>query len=114
MARSIKTVFCSFGCIRKSIGVNKSYPTDPGVARCGLSALSDNFWKYVSSTEYRWGFLDRVRSRAPVIQRSLPAPSCPDAWRICGPVGGLGRRPSRFLSSALGGFPLHGPRACLR
>ena len=53
MARSIKTVFCSFGCIRKSIGVNKSYPTDPGVARCGLTAFSDNFWKYVSSTGCR-------------------------------------------------------------
>ena len=32
MARSMKTVFCSFGCILKLIGVNKSYPTDPGVA----------------------------------------------------------------------------------
>ena len=94
--------------------MNKSYPTDPGVARCGLTALSDNFWKYVSSTECQWGFLDRVRSRAPVIQRSLPVPSCPDAWHICGPVGGLGRRPSGFLSYALGGFPLHGPRVCLR
>ena len=111
MARSIKIVFCSFGCSWKSTGANKSYPTDPGVARRGLTALSDNFWKYVSSTECRWSFLDWVRSRAPVIQRSLPAPSCPDAWRICGPVEGLGRRLSRFLSSALGGFPLHGPRA---
>ena len=52
----------------------------------------------------RWGFLDRVRSRAPVMQRSLPAPSCLDAWHICGPVGGLGRRLSRFLSSALVDF----------
>ena len=72
----------------------------------GLTALSDNFWKYVSSTECRWSFLDRVRSRAPVIQRSLPVPTCPGAWCICGPVEGLGRCPSRFLSSALGGFPL--------
>ena len=114
MARSIKTVFCSFGCILKSIGVYKSYPTDPGVARCGLIALSDNFWKYVSSAECRWGFLDRVLSRAPVMQRSLPAPSCLDAWHICGPVEGPGRCLSRFLSSALGGFLLHGPRVCPR
>ena len=41
-------------------------------------------------------------------------PSCLDAWHICGPVGGLGRRLSRFLSSAPGGFPLHGPRVCPR
>ena len=92
----------------------KSYPTDPGVARCGLTALSDNFWKNVSSAECRWGFLDRVQSRAPVMQRSLPVPSCLDAWHICGPVGGLGRRLSGFLSSALGGFLLHGPRVCPR
>ena len=54
--------------------------------------------------ECQWSFLDRVRSRAPVIQRSLPVRSCPGAWHICGPVEGLERRPSRFLSSALGGF----------
>ena len=48
MARSIKTVFCSFGCIWKSIGVNKFYPTNPGVARRGLTTFSDTFWKYVS------------------------------------------------------------------
>ena len=92
--------------------MNRSYPTDPGVARCRLTAFSDNFWKYVSVTECQWGFLDRVQSRAPVIQRSLPAPSCPDAWHTCGPVGGLGRRLSRFLSSVLGGFLLHGLRVC--
>ena len=59
MARSMKTDFCSFGCIRKSIGVNKSYPTDPGVAWWGLIAFSDNFWKYVSSTECLWHSLDQ-------------------------------------------------------
>ena len=74
----------------------------------GLMAFSDNFWKCVSSTECRWSFLDQVRSRAPVIQKSLPVPSCPGVWRICGLVEGPGRRPSRFLSSALGGFLLHG------
>ena len=51
MARSIKTVFCSFGKIWKSTGVNKSYPTDPGVAWWGLSAFSDSFWKVAFSLE---------------------------------------------------------------
>ena len=32
-----------------------------------------------------------------MIQRSLPAPSCPDAWRICWPVEGLGRCLSRLM-----------------
>ena len=71
-------------------------------------AFSDNFWKYVSSTECQWSFLDRVRSRAPVIQKGLPVPSCPGVWHICGLVEGPGRHPLRFLSSALGGFLLHG------
>ena len=89
--------------------MNKSYPTDPGVARCGWIAFSDNLWKYVSSTECRWNFLDRVWSRAPVIQKSLPVPSCPGVWHICGPVEGPERCLSRFLSSALGGFLLRAP-----
>ena len=76
--------------------MNKSYPTDPGVARCGLIAFSDNLWKYVSSMGCWWGFPDWVQSRAPVIQKSLPVPSCPGVWRICGPVEGPERRPSRF------------------
>ena len=84
--------------------MNKSYPTDPGVARCGLIAFSDNLWKYVSSTECRWSFLDRVQSRAPVIQKSLPVPSCPGVWRICGPVEGPERRPSRFLAELFRGM----------
>ena len=114
MARSMKIVFCSFGCIRKSIGVNKSYPTDPGVAWWGLIAFSDKFWKYVSSTKCPWSSLDWVRSWAPVIQKSLPAPSCLGVSRICGLVEGPGRHPSRFLSFAPGGFLLHGLWACPR
>ena len=78
----MKTVFCSFGCVLKLIGMNKLYPTDPGVAQCGLIAFSDNLWKYVSSTECWWNFLDRVRSQAPVIQKSLSVPSCPGVWHI--------------------------------
>ena len=58
--------------------------------------------------ERRWSSLDRVRFRALVIQKSLPVPFCPGVWRICGPVEGPERRPSRFLSFALGGFLLHG------
>ena len=46
-----------------------------------------------------------------MIQKSLPVPSCPGVWHICGLVEGPGRRPSKFLSSALGGFLLHGLRA---
>ena len=49
-----------------------------------------------------------------MIQNSQPAPSCPGALRICGLAEGPGRRPSRFSSSALGEFQLHGPRAHLR
>ena len=49
-----------------------------------------------------------------MIQKSLPVPSCPGVWRICGPVEGPERRPSRVLSSVLDGFPLHGLRACPR
>ena len=65
----------------------------------GLIAFSDNFWKYVSSTECPWHSLDQEQSWAPVIQRSLPAPSCLGVSRICGLVEGPGKHPSRFLSS---------------
>ena len=91
--------------------MNKSYPTDPGVAWWGLIAFSDNFWKDVSSTECLWHSLDRERSRVPVIQKSLPAPSCLGVSCTCGLVEGPGRHPSRFLSSALGEFLLRGLRA---
>ena len=84
----------------------------PGVARCGLIAFSDNLWKYVSSMGCRQSFPGRVQSQAPMIQKSLPVPSCPGVWRICGPVEGPEKHPLRFLSSALGGFLLHGLRVC--
>ena len=58
------------------MGVNKSYPTDPGVTWWGLIAFSDNCWKDASSAECPWHSLDRERSQIPVIQKSLPAPSC--------------------------------------
>ena len=113
MARPMKTVFCSLGCIKKSMGVNKSLPTDPGVAWWGLIAFSDNFLKYVSSTGCLWSPLGQGQSRAPVMQKSLPAPSCLGVSRTCELVEGLGKHPSRFLSSALGESLLHGLQAPL-
>ena len=88
--------------------MNKSYPTDPGVAWWGLIAFSDNFWKDASSAECLWHSLDRKRSRVPVIQKSLPAPSCRGVSHICGLLEGPGKHPSRFLSSVLDVFLLHG------
>ena len=58
--------------------------------------------------------MDREQSRVPVIQYSLPAPSCLGVLHICGLVEGPGKRPSRFLSSALGESLLHGLQAPLR
>ena len=92
--------------------MNKSYPTDPGVAWWGLSAFLDSFWKVAFSLERLWNSLDRKRSRVPVIQKSLPAPSCRGASHTCEPPEGPGKHPSRFLSSALDVFLLHGLQVC--
>ena len=92
--------------------MNKSYPTDPGVAWWGLSAFSDSFWKVAFSLECLRYSLDRKRSQVPVIQKSLPAPSCRGSLHTCEPPEGPGKHPSRFLSSALDVFLLHGLRVC--
>ena len=84
--------------------MNKSYPTNPGVAWWGLTAFSDSFWKSAFRLECPWHSLDRKRFRVPVIQRSLPAPSCRGASHICGLLEGPGKHPSRFWSSVLGVF----------
>ena len=47
-----------------------------------------------------------------VIQKSLPAPSCRDASHTCEPPEGPGKHPSKFLSSALDVFLLHGLWVC--
>ena len=47
MAKSMKTVLCSWGCSVKLKGVKTSYPTDPGVARHGVIAFVVSFWKKV-------------------------------------------------------------------
>ena len=47
MAKSMKTVLCSWGCSVKLKGVKTSYPTDPGVARRGVIAFVVSFWKKV-------------------------------------------------------------------
>ena len=58
--------------------------------------FSDNFWKYVSITGCWWSLPDRAQSRAPVIQKSLPVPSCPGVWHICVPVAGPEDIPQDF------------------
>ena len=50
MAKSMKTVFCSQGCSVKLMGVKTSYPTDPGVERCGVIAFIVSFQKKVFSS----------------------------------------------------------------
>ena len=47
MAKSMKTVLCSWGCSAKLKRVKTSYPTDSGVARRGVIAFVVSFWKKV-------------------------------------------------------------------
>ena len=98
MAKSTKIVFCSCGCSVKSMGVKTSYPTDPGVERRGLIALFVSFWKRVSSSGGSGGPLNLDSSRVPLTQKSLPVPSCRDAWHTCALFVGPGRRFSKFWS----------------
>ena len=43
MAKSMKIVLCSCGCIVKLTGVKTSYPTDPEVEQCGVIAFAVSF-----------------------------------------------------------------------
>ena len=47
MAKSMKTVFCSWDCSVKLKGVKTSFLTDPGVERHGVIAFVVSFWKKV-------------------------------------------------------------------
>ena len=98
--RSIKIVLCSWGCNVKLIGVNRSYPTDPGVERCGVIVLVVSFWKSTFNLVGSGGPPGWGSPQVPLTQKNLPVPSCLDALRICAPSVGLGRRLSRFWSFA--------------
>ena len=58
MAKSMKIVFCSWGCSVKLKGVKTSYPTDPEVERRGVIAFIVSFWKKVFNLGDSVGPLD--------------------------------------------------------
>ena len=98
MAKSMKIFFCSCGCSVKSMGVKTSYPTDPGLERRGLIAFVVSFWKRVFSVGGSGGPPNLDSSQVPLIQKSLPVPSCRDALHTCTLFVGPGRRLSEFWS----------------
>ena len=115
---SVKTVVCSFTRSMKSTGVNKSYPTEPGVARRGVITCGVNLRNLNPRTgaprppPKSWRLCPGMPGWYPVDWFGPLDSWCPNVSHTCGRFGHPGTLLGGSSSFGWGGY--HGPGPLLR